>query len=89
VLTVPWVLCCRGADYQALVDEICMHSAATGKVIGFDGQALQVSKVITKLIVPDSYPIDCAQRTVEPVLTSCGCNFCCAVWVASNVCCLG
>ncbi|WIA28406.1 hypothetical protein OEZ86_010952 [Tetradesmus obliquus] len=32
----------RGADHQALVDEICMHSAATGKVIGFDGRVLQV-----------------------------------------------
>jgi hypothetical protein len=24
------------------MDEICMHSAATGKVIGFDGRVLQV-----------------------------------------------
>jgi hypothetical protein len=37
------VLCCRGAEHQALVDEICMHSAATGKVIGFDGRVLQVA----------------------------------------------
>eukprot|EP00882_Tetradesmus_deserticola_P009538 GHRQ01010071.1.p1 GENE.GHRQ01010071.1~~GHRQ01010071.1.p1 ORF type:complete len:445 (+),score=105.51 GHRQ01010071.1:157-1491(+) len=32
----------RGADLQALQDEICMHSAATGTIIGFDGQVLQV-----------------------------------------------
>lgn len=28
----------RDPLYQRLLDEICMHSAATGSVIGFDGR---------------------------------------------------
>lgn len=30
------------SSYRDLMDEICMHSAATGDVIGFDGKVLQV-----------------------------------------------
>lgn len=42
-MPVP-LLPCRSADLQALQDEICMHSAATGSLIGFDGRVLQVRR---------------------------------------------
>jgi hypothetical protein len=37
---------CRDPLYQRLLDEICMHSAATGQTIGFDGRVLQVRVVV-------------------------------------------
>jgi hypothetical protein len=39
---LPVPAACRDPLYQRLMDEICMHSAATGQTIGFDGRVLQV-----------------------------------------------
>lgn len=42
----PVPAACRDPLYQRLLDEICMHSAATGQTIGFDGRVLQVGVLV-------------------------------------------
>lgn len=42
----PVPAACRDSLYQRLLDEICMHSAATGQTIGFDGRVLQVGVLV-------------------------------------------